>query len=363
MFERQAEAQSTKLLRASIYCSRGEHLFKSLSITISAAVCILGVFNQYFDFFGNALWLAFITGLAFMVDAVMFMFARYSQKWSASLMDVYDHHVYGIPSNKLMTKFMSMASVDVLSRRVRMKKKYKKHYFATKEDADRHCAIFTNQYKQFMNEYNLLHFARTTLYVMWVSVIVALITVAAVLNDQFLNTVTNIFVPSLPILLLIMNAWITYEENLRDMRRYINSLEKKRQEFASDPNAQNLNSPMFLRTVQDSVFQFRSQNFTVPFFLHYMFAVSDRRRKKELEKQGLGLEESIRIRKRRKKKPDPKTASPLKQSTPSKPTTPHKVTPPAKSTSTPKTPAKSTPVKKPTTPQKPTTKTPPQKKK
>jgi len=322
MYERQNEMRSLKLLKASVYCTRVERALKALPILLSIAVCVIGIFNQYNDFI-SPIWLAGLAGLVLVVDAVLMSIARWFQNWSASLMDIYDHHVYGIPSNKLMTKHMSQIAIDQYSSRVNDKDgtRFKNFYFDARVDSSslRSCPVFENQKRQFVEEHNLLAYCRKYMYIIWIGFLVGLLVIASTFGDTFLNSIVNIFVPSLGIIVLIVNSWIGFEENLRDLKHCTDNLEKKRVEFAKGQCEQNLNSPQFLRSVQDGVFKFRSQNVTVPSILVWMYNRAERRKAKRKAYETNSTAPPRANTKRRippKKKPAPKPSKPRTTTTP-----------------------------------------------
>jgi hypothetical protein len=313
MYERQNEKANINLVKAAILCTRRERALKFLPVVLSLSVCIMGVLNQYFEFF-DSLWLAFATGVVLIADALLFALARRFQVWSASFMDIFDHRVYGIPSNKLVTKHMSQVITDQFAARIKDRKgKLRDYYFESIQETSKHCSVFENQYKQYLREYNLLYYSRKYLYVTWVCFLLALIVISAIFNDAFLQTITNIFVPSLTIIMLIVNAWISFEENIRDLRSCINNLDKKRQEYRTYNEQHNLNSPLFLRGVQDGVYKFRSLNFTVPSILAGMFNSSEKRLKKRMMKENKKPEPILSRRRRPKKTKLPKKKDPIKQ--------------------------------------------------
>jgi len=302
VYERQNEKANINLVKASVFCTRRERGLKLLPVILSLGVCILGVVNQYFVFF-NPLWLAFATGVVLIADALLFALARRFQVWSASLMDIYDHRVYGIPSNKLVTKPMGQIIIDQYASKIKDRKnKLKNYYFESGLDTGKHCAIFENQYKQYLREYNLLQYSRKYLYVTWISFLLVLVVISAIFNDAFLQTVTNIFVPSLTIIMLIVNAWISFEENIRDLRHCINNLDKKRQEYRTYQEQHNLNSPMFLRSIQDGIYKFRSLNFTVPSIIAGMFNSYEKRLHKKMQKEKAKPDDILNRRRKKKTK-------------------------------------------------------------
>ena len=310
MYARQNEPRSLRLIKASVFCTKAERFIKIMPATLSLSVCLLGIFNQYFEFM-EPLWLAGLAATIIIVDGVLLYFGRIVQMWSASIMDMYDTYVYGIPANELVTKQISEVTVANFSASIRDKtgNRFKNYYFKCKADTEKQCAIFENQRKQFVDEHNFLLFCRIPLYVAWIGFLIALLIISATMNDTFVNTVANIFIPSLGVIMLIINSWILFEENLRDLKRFIIVLEKKRQEYASGNSADNLNSPLFLRSVQDAVHNFRAHNFSPPNTLFYIYSFLQRRRARRMAKLGLETDEFPKIRKRStKKKTTPKTA-------------------------------------------------------
>lgn len=313
MHERQNDAQALKLLKASTHCTRIERFFKSVSILLSLTVCFMGIFNHYSPFM-NPIWLACLGGIVLIVDAIFFAFARYFGVWSASLMDMFDHHVYQIPSNKLITKNMSQHFIDKYSALVKDEDgtRFKNYYFE-KKPCDKECPVFRNQKRQFEEEYRLLKFCRLPLYFIWLGFFGFLILITASWNYSFLDSIINIFVPSLGIIMLIVNSWISFEDNLRDLKRCNKNLEKKRAEYAKgkSPSTQNLNSPLFLRTVQDAVFKFRSQNITIPSSMVWLYDKTHESRAAKAAAEDAKIERAQNSRRRvpRKKKPVAKTKS------------------------------------------------------
>jgi len=318
MYERQNERANLNLVKAAVFCTRRERALKLLPVILSVAVCILGVLNQYFGWF-DSLWIILATAVILIADALLFALARRFQVWSASFMDIYDHRVYGIPSNKLMTKHMSQVVTDQYAARIKDKRgKLKNFYFNSVQDSCRQCSVFENQYKEYLREYNLLYYSRKYLYIIWVSFFVSLVVISAIFNNVFLETIINIFVPSLTIIMLIINSWISFEENIRDLRNCINNLDKKRAEYRTYQEQHNLNSPMFLRGVQDGIFKFRSLNFTVPPFLATMFNSAEKKLHKRMLKENAKPDPLLsRRRKKTKSKPLP-TKKPTKKKDPMK---------------------------------------------
>lgn len=307
MFDRQNDPENIKLIRASIYCTRMERGLKMLPTLLSIGACVAGIANHYNGFM-DPLWFAFIAGLILIIDAIFFTIASRFQQLSASLMDIYDHRVYDIPSNKLMTKPLTQAAIDNFSRRVKDRGKFKNYYWNTSAESTKSYSIFLNQHKQFTNEYKLLQFSRLYLYTAWIGFLVGLIVISFILDDTFINTIANIFIPSLGIIMLIVNSFITFEENLSDIRNCLANLDKKREEHNKGVLDQNLRSNAFLRTVQDSVYKFRSQNITIPTFVYLMFCsyekVKIHEEKKLAKKRGEILTDSdvLKAPQRKKKK-------------------------------------------------------------
>jgi hypothetical protein len=315
MYERQNERANVNLVKAAVYCTRRERALKFLPVVLSLGVCILGVLNQYFGWL-DTLWIILATGIILVVDALLFAWARRFQVWSATFMDIYDHRVYGIPSNKLITKHMSQVITDQYAAKIKDKRgKLKNFYYNTVQDSCKQCAVFENQYKEYLREYNLLYYSRKWLYITWVSFFVIIVAISAFFNDQFLDTITNIFVPSLTIIMLIVNSWISFEENVRDLRNCINNLDKKRAEYRTYQEQHNLNSPMFLRSVQDGIFKFRSLNFTVPSIFASMFNSSEKKLRKRMQKENAKPDPILSRRRKKKTKPLPpqKKKDPLKE--------------------------------------------------
>ena len=301
MFERQNDVRAIKLLKASTYCTRMERGVKLISIILSLSICVAGVLNHYLSFV-DPMVIVCIAGVILVMDALLMALARRYQVWSASLMDIYDHYVYNIPSNKLVTKYMSPVVTDYYARKVKDKKeKLHNYYFNAKENCETHAPVFENQYKQFVAEYNLLCFARIPLYIMWIGFFVGILAISATFNDRFFSTIVNIFVPSLGVIMLIINAWINFEENLRDLRHCTANLDKKIFEYKETEGSANLNSAMFQRSVQDAIYKFRSTDFTVPSFLYGFYCLNEGLYYRRMAKQGIAPEPMVLKRKKKNK--------------------------------------------------------------
>jgi len=296
MFERQNESQALMYLRASVYCERKERGAKFLAIFFALALCAGGITNSCLpsDMSIDSRWFLFGTGFVLLLNEFLLFKARRYRAEGASINDMYDDYVYGVMDNKVMTYPMNQIVVENYARKVKNKKnKYNNYYFESRVVAEKRNAIFENQYKFFCGKLKLLIFARSFMYVIWSIFFVALAVACAVvsiINDaQFLEVLSDIVIPSFSIIFLIVQAWQTMHYDTKYYANAVDRFNKIRKDVQDGDSRINLNGGLYLRLLQDAVFQARSSGNTFPLWLEKWFSITEMLNEKKRLKETDGI--------------------------------------------------------------------------
>jgi hypothetical protein len=334
MYERQNKEKALNYLKAGVLCKRRERFSRNTVLVFSLAICILGIVNNSFNFM-EAEYLILISGVLLIVQSFLGWLARKYRMEHVTMMEMFDSFVYGMTPNVLMMRTISEVEVEAYARKVRDKKglKYRNWYYKTRNDADKRNAVLDNQYQYFVSRYKLMLSARVFFYTIWVSFFVMLIAFSFSSNELFSDTLVNIFVPSLNMILLIVSSWQVFNTQLMVMQDNVGTFGKLRQEGSTSTH-------VFTRTAQDAIFKIRMQSFAIPKFLKFMLIRQERKHKMRYDRAGeLAMAKMDRktLRRKRKKRVTtpkaPKTPKPVKTTKPKstktakpKPTTPSKPT-------------------------------------
>jgi hypothetical protein len=311
MYERQNEDKALTILRASVFCWRKERLTKYAAIFFAVAICLAGITNQYIGYV-NAQWFILGSGIILVFNEFLLHKASRFRIEASTLADMYDDHVYGLLSNRLITYPMDMVKIERYAGHVRNRRgKYNNHYFKTRYDADARNAIFENQYKYFALRYKLVLFSRGFMYAIWASFGIAVIACCAALDYtkglKFLDAFTNIIIPSLSVIFLITQSWRALHYDALFFSNSVTRLNKIRKEVGTGESSLKLSSTLYLRSVQDAVFESRSGGNTFPAWVEKLFEMHEA----HLEKKRIAQkkENSHILEPRRKSKKHSKTKS------------------------------------------------------
>ena len=263
IYERQIDNTATAYLRASIYVGKQEKLFKLFAIFLLVGTSILGIFNNYMDFM-TPTTIVLVSSGALVVSELLFMRTTTLGQRTATIMDIYESYIYGIAPNKMLTKKISPYIIENYSNKVRPRKRHMKYYFSTPQEASSKYVIFDNQFMQFVVQYKLLLFVRGFFFTLWSMFFIALIVLSAVYNDMFMYTLINIMIPSIGVVIYIIKSWAGIISDMTNHQITIGTLNKiKRNE--------DVNTALFIRSVQDLLYRYRSSSFNVPTSLEKLF--------------------------------------------------------------------------------------------
>jgi hypothetical protein len=275
VFEKQNDEKAIKYLRASIYCTRKERLYKYIAVGFSALICLASVLNSYLTFVESK-WLTLGSGAIIIINELVLYRAKINRTMSASLMDFYDDYVYGMMSNRLLTKPIDPVAIESLAEKVRNSKKYRDYYGTP-------SSVFECQYNNFASSYKALLFARGFCYTLWIMFFVVILIICATFNDQFLDTLIRILIPSLSMIFLIVRSWQTLWLSLAGHQKCVSFLNQIRKEVVAGDSDIRLTDMKYLRLVQDAVFHTRTTAFTVPGFIQRIYRISKLSSKRELD--------------------------------------------------------------------------------
>jgi len=310
LYDRQNEENAVKALKASVYCARKERTAKYIAIFFAFAICVAGIINQFLRYI-DAQWFILGSGIILVLNEFLLFKARRFRVESATLGDIYDDHVYGLTSNRLITYPMDQIKIERYAAKVKNRRgKFNSFYWKSRAASDVRNAVFENQYKFFASRYKLVLFCRGFLFAMWTIFFAAIIGTCGFLDYSsglsFLDAFVNIIIPSLSIIFLIVQSWQTLHYDAQFYSNAVNRLNNIRKEASTGLSPVRLNSSMYLRSVQDAVYEARSAGNTFPSTLEKLFDIREALAEKErLEKD---------------KKDEPYIIEPRKRKTPPKPT-------------------------------------------
>jgi len=303
LFARQNDREAVKYLKASQYCFRKERTIDSSIMVVSLLLCLTGIFNRYLSEMFSAVeniaaiqqsiseWLVVFSGVFIVVQISANRYVKNLHFTGVNLQESYDCLVYNIPKNKVLMKNIYDSDVEAYARRMRKKdeSQFRNYYFASEEAAQAKDAAYENQYSLILTDYKILNFVRTFYYSVWIAFIALIFVIALSFNDNFIKSLTNILIPSLSTISIIMTDQHNYVLSLNKLQNALSVMQAKKQDLGGE----GMDTVSVLRGVQDGLFWYRSVSFNVPYFLIRMFLNRDRELREEEEKNFQSAQGSV----------------------------------------------------------------------
>ena len=283
MFERQNHPIALTYLKAYAYCERKDRVISVSIIGVSLLFFLAGIFNKYLPqiFADNsekfldgqntsAQIINILSGIFLISQIFINTVARQANRDSACFLSMYECYVYDIPLNNSMLPSYTQNETEAFARKMkRHSEHYKNFLFKTPDEAKGKFAIFEKQYQIVNDQNRLMNYSKPFFMVLWIGFIVLVIGLAMSFDDKFVSTLTNMLIPSLSIInLIVRNAHIFNESNNR-LKNAIKTMNDKRENCKKSWTASEQQD--FLvdaeKFSQDTIFMLRLLEFTVPTFL------------------------------------------------------------------------------------------------
>ncbi|MCL2630328.1 MAG: S-4TM family putative pore-forming effector [Firmicutes bacterium] len=285
MFERQNHHEALNYLKASKYCARNYRLVQYFIVFFSVVLCIVGILNRYLveiapearNIFQTqaeiSRWIN-ITSVVFIITQIFLnVFLRRSNRLAVNLKERYDCYVYDIALNRTM--LMNINPSDIEAMALKMKKhpeRFYNYYFKTPEEASSAVAGIDNQHRILKEEYRLMSYVKNFFYLIWISFILVIFFTAVLFDDNFINTLTNMLLPSLAVITLIISSFFIFSETIARLQNAINQLDSQRVGLKRLSDTESKVRGNVMRQNQDAMFLLRLLEFNVPEFFRYRLA-------------------------------------------------------------------------------------------
>jgi len=283
MFERQNDPQALTYLKAHIYCERRDRLICMGILVLSLLFFVAGIFNRYMPLIFNnnsdklletretvSQIVNILSGIFLISQIFINTVARHANRDSACLLSLYECYVYDMTPNKSMLVPYTQNDIEAFARRIkRNPERYVNYLFASPEQAAGSFAAFEKQYSVVNDQYRLMNYSYRFFLVLWIGFLALVLGLALSFDDKFIATMTNMLIPSLSIVNIIVRSVHTFTESNNRLRNAISTMDKKREGCKKSWTAHEQREFLLeaQKFSQDTIFMLRLLEFTVPHFL------------------------------------------------------------------------------------------------
>jgi len=275
MYKRQNDPKAMAYLKASVYCHKKEKIAMYLNLLIAIGICVIGIFNRYYLFIPDHSMIILASGIILVMQCFFMIQIKKYKSDRAAILEQYDTYVFGLSSNSFVTGRVNDCVVERYSWRIKDKKnKLLNGHFADENASKVDNAVFLRQYRFFSNQFDLLNYVKIFYIGMYFIFFGLIMGVSLTFNDAFLGTLTNIFLPSISMIVLIITSWQLLNSQIASHQRAMADMDK----IKADPECR-MTGEVLLRSIQDGIIRSRNQEFIVPGFLVAMYRRRKNRRR------------------------------------------------------------------------------------